>query len=216
MFSVLILVSGSYLLGSIPTAIITGKILKDIDIRDYGSGNAGATNVFRVLGWKAGLVVLSIDMLKGFLAVWLLPGLIPGLWQNTEHRIYWQIAAGIIAVLGHIWTIFAGFRGGKGVGTAAGVFLGLQPVPVLICMFLFIIVVAKTRFVSLGSISSASLLPLILIINKFFLQLEVPVAMLILSLLLVLLIVFTHRQNINRLIHGREHKLTFGQKASMP
>ncbi len=214
MFSIILLAITSYLLGSIPTATIAGKVLKNIDIRQYGSGNAGATNVFRVLGWRAGLLVLIIDILKGFLAAWLLIRLFPQLWSDTDSRIYWQIMAGIIAILGHIWTIFAGFRGGKGVGTAAGVFLGLQPLPVLLCLIIFIFIVAKTRYVSLGSIISASLLPFILLGNKFLLHLDIPVAMLILSILLALLIIFTHRQNIKRLIQGNENKITFSKKES--
>jgi glycerol-3-phosphate acyltransferase PlsY len=213
-FAITILAIISYLLGSIPTAIIAGKVLKNIDIRQYGSGNAGATNVFRVLGWRAGLIVLFIDILKGFLAAWLLVRLFPQLWSDTDFRIYWQITAGIIAILGHIWTIFAGFRGGKGVGTAAGVVLGLQPVPVLICLLVFIFVVVKTRYVSLGSIISAILLPVILLTDNFLLHLDIPMAMIVLSILLALLIIFTHRQNIKRLIQGSENKITFTKKES--
>ena len=212
MFAIILLAISSYLLGSIPTAIITGKILKNIDIRQYGSGNAGATNVFRVLGWRAGLVVLVIDIFKGLLAAGLLIRLFPQLWSDTDYRIYWQIMAGLIAILGHVWTIFAGFHGGKGVGTAAGVMLGLQPFPVLICLIGFIVIVTRTRYVSLGSISSAILLPLILLAQKFLLHLDVPVAMLILSILLALLIVFTHRQNIRRLIQGTENKISLHKK----
>jgi len=212
MYPVILLTVVSYLLGSIPTAIIAGRILKNIDIREHGSGNAGATNVFRVLGWRAGLIVLLIDMLKGFLAAWLLIRLFPGLWSEPDSRIYWQLLAGMIAILGHIWTIFAGFKGGKGVGTAAGVFLGLQPFPVSICILLFILIVAKTRYVSLGSISSAAFLPLILAFNKFLLHLEVPVAMILVSILLAVLIIFTHRENIRRLLQGRENKISFSKK----
>jgi glycerol-3-phosphate acyltransferase PlsY len=212
MYASILLIALSYLSGSIPTAIITGRILKNIDIREHGSGNAGATNVFRVLGWRAGLVVLLIDMLKGFLAAWLLVRVLDGPWSYPDSRIYWQLLAGIIAILGHIWTVFAGFKGGKGVGTAAGVFLGLALLPVLICLILFILVVAKTRYVSLGSISSAVFLPIVLSVNKFFLHFEVPGAMLLVSILLAVLIVFTHRENIKRLIQGRENKISFGRK----
>jgi glycerol-3-phosphate acyltransferase PlsY len=213
-FSIIILALGSYLLGSVPTAIITGRIYKKIDIRQHGSGNAGATNVFRVLGWRAGLLVLIVDIFKGFLAAGLLVRLFPQLWFDLDYRIFWQIMAGLIAILGHIWTIFAGFRGGKGVGTAAGVMLGLQPIPVLICLIVFMVIVARTHYVSLGSISSAILLPLILIGYKFLLHLDVPVAMIILSVLVALLIVFTHRQNIKRLIRGTENKISLNKKES--
>jgi len=212
MLSVIMLAVLSYLLGSIPTAIIAGKVIKNIDIREHGSGNAGATNVFRVLGWQAGLIVLSIDMLKGFLAAWLFIRLFPDLWSGAEMRIYWQMMAGTFAIVGHIWTVFAGFKGGKGVGTAAGVFIGLQPFPVLICILVFIIIVAVTRYVSLGSISGAILLPVILSVQKIFHTSEVPLAVLILSVLLALLIVYTHRQNIKRLLQGTENKIMFSKK----
>jgi glycerol-3-phosphate acyltransferase PlsY len=212
MLSVIMLAVLSYLLGSIPTAIIAGKVIKNIDIREHGSGNAGATNVFRVLGWRAGLIVLSFDMLKGFLAAWLFIRLFPDLWSGVELRIYWQMMAGTFAIVGHIWTVFAGFKGGKGVGTAAGVFIGLQPFPVLICLLVFFIIVAVTRYVSLGSISGAILLPVILSVQKIFHSKEVPLAVLMLSVLLALLIVYTHRQNIKRLLQGTENKLVFNKK----
>ncbi|MFC2088968.1 glycerol-3-phosphate 1-O-acyltransferase PlsY, partial [Calditrichota bacterium] len=203
----LILLLG-YLIGSFPTAIIAGKILKKIDIRDHGSGNAGATNVFRVLGWKAGTVVLIVDIFKGFASVWCVPDISDAV---PEVKIYIQIFAGIAAIAGHIWTIFAKFRGGKGVGTAAGVFLGLQPGPVLICLLVFIGVVFKTRFVSLGSMIAAFLLPIILLVQKFMLNVDIQLPMIVLSIILALLIIITHKENINRLIQGTENKLTFGK-----
>jgi glycerol-3-phosphate acyltransferase PlsY len=202
----------SYLIGSFPTAIIAGRLLKKIDIRDYGSGNAGATNVFRVLGWKAGIIVLIIDMFKGFAPVFWLVNVISDATNNMEIRVYFQILIGVAAIAGHIWSVFTRFRGGKGVGTAAGVFLGLQPFPVIICLFVFIGIVAKTHYVSLGSITGALLLSLILILEKFILQIDVPWAMLILSILLSVLIVITHRENIHRLIHGQENKISFTKK----
>lgn len=209
MLNILLILFVAYLIGSFPTAIIAGKLLKKIDIREHGSGNAGATNVFRVLGWKAGLVVLFIDMFKGFASVWWVPNLAV---VNPEIFIYVQIFAGIAAIAGHIWTIFAKFRGGKGVGTAAGVFLGLQPGPVIICLFIFIGVVYKTKYVSLGSMIAAFLLPIILLVQKFLLQVEIQMPMIVLSVLLALLIIITHRSNINRLIQGTESEFSFGKK----
>jgi len=203
----LVLIFG-YLIGSFPTAIIAGKLLKKIDIHEHGSGNAGATNVFRVLGWKAGTVVLIIDIFKGFAAVWWAPQLIT---VGYDVLIYYQMAAGIAAIAGHIWTIFAKFRGGKGVGTAAGIFLGLLPGPVMICLLVFAGVVYKTRYVSLGSMIAAFLLPIILIIQKFILVVEIQLPLIVLSILLALLIIITHRANINRLIQGTENKLSFGK-----
>jgi glycerol-3-phosphate acyltransferase PlsY len=209
MLNILLILFVAYLIGSFPTALIAGKILKKIDIREHGSGNAGATNVFRVLGWKAGLVVLFIDMFKGFASVWWIPDIAV---VNPEIAVFAQILAGIAAIAGHIWTIFAKFRGGKGVGTAAGVFLGLQPGPVIICLFVFIGVVYKTKYVSLGSMIAAFLLPIILLVQKFFLQVDIEMPMIVLSILLALLIIITHRSNINRLIQGTESEFSFGKK----
>ena len=209
MLNILLTLFIAYLIGSFPTALIAGKLLMKIDIREHGSGNAGATNVFRVLGWKAGLVVLLIDMFKGFASVWWVPGLAV---VNHDVFIYVQILSGIAAIAGHIWTIFAKFRGGKGVGTAAGVFIGLQPAPVMICLIVFIGVVYKTKYVSLGSMIAAFLLPIILLVQKFFLLVEIPMPMIVLSILLAVLIIVTHRANINRLIQGTESEFSFGKK----
>lgn len=195
----------SYLIGSIPTAIIAGKLLKKIDIREHGSGNAGATNVFRILGWKAGLIVLAIDMFKGFAAVWWLVAE----QSSPEMTAMYQILVGVAAICGHIWTVFAGFKGGKGVGTAAGVFLALQPLPVLLSLITFILIVAKTRYVSLGSMVGASLLPVVIFIRKYLFDYQISDLIFILSIILALLIIIMHRENIKRLIAGNENKLSF-------
>jgi len=208
MLEILIVLILSYLVGSIPTAIIAGKLLKKIDIRDHGSGNAGATNVLRVLGWKAALVVLLIDMLKGYAAVTWIVTIIPDV-HNIDTKAIYQIMAGASAICGHIWTIFAGFKGGKGVGTAAGVFFGLQPVPVFICLLVFIGIVSRTKFVSLGSMIGALLLPTILFVQYFFLDKPVPITHIIIAILLALLIVIMHRENIRRLLAGTENKISF-------
>jgi glycerol-3-phosphate acyltransferase PlsY len=198
----------SYLIGSIPTAIIAGKILRKVDIREHGSGNAGATNVLRVLGWKAALLVLLIDMFKGFAAVYWIVNLIPFPANPDTYALY-QILAGLAAIVGHIWTAFAHFKGGKGVGTAAGVFLGLQPLPVFICLLIFIGVVKRSGYVSLGSMTSAILFPIILVLQKYFLQVPVPLPHIIIGIILAALIVITHRENIHRLLEGTENKISF-------
>ena len=208
MLEILIVLILSYLVGSLPTAIIAGKILKKIDIRDHGSGNAGATNVLRVLGWKAALVVLLIDMLKGYAAVTWIVDIIPDVYDIDTKAIY-QIMAGAAVICGHIWTIFAGFKGGKGVGTAAGVFFGLQPIPVFICLLVFIGIVYRTKYVSLGSMISALLLPTILLVQYFFLGKPVPIAHSVIAVLLAVLIFIMHRENINRLVEGNENKISF-------
>lgn len=196
----------AYLFGSFPTAIIAGKLLKKIDIRDYGSGNAGATNVLRTLGWKAALVVLLIDMMKGFVPVFWIAALIH---PQAETLIYYQILAAISAIAGHIWTIFAGFKGGKGVGTSAGVFMGLAPIPLLSALVFFIIIVFLTRFVSLGSISAALILLLVLSYQKFIALIFIPDVLYYLTVVVVALIWYAHRENIGRLLKGEESKVSF-------
>jgi acyl phosphate:glycerol-3-phosphate acyltransferase len=196
----------AYLFGSFPTAIIAGKLLKKIDIREHGSGNAGATNVVRVLGWQAGLVVLLIDMFKGFVPVfWLTPILV----ASAENVIYFQILAAIMAIIGHIWTIFAGFKGGKGVGTAAGVFLGIAPMALSIALVFFIAIVALTRYVSLGSLVAALIFAVTLAIQKYVLLVAVPDVLMIIGIIVVVLIWFAHRENIKRLLSGTESKISF-------
>jgi len=197
-----------YLFGSFPTAIIAGKMLRKIDIREYGSGNAGATNVFRVLGWKAGVTVLLIDMLKGFIPVFWLAPLIYG--TTGEYLVYYQILAAVGAIAGHVWTIFAGFKGGKGVGTSAGVFLGLAPWPLTIALVVFIIVVALTRYVSLGSLLAALTFLVMLLIQKYVWSMQIPDVLVYLGTAVVILIWYAHRTNIKRLLQGTENKISFG------
>lgn len=199
----------AYLFGSFPTAIIAGKLLKKIDIRDYGSGNAGATNVLRVLGWKAGLAVLLIDMFKGFVPVYWLTEMIAGAGENL---IYYQILAAVLAIAGHIWTIFAGFRGGKGVGTAAGVFLGLAPLALSLSLIAFIIVVAFSKYVSLGSLIGSLTLAITLSVQKFVLNHYIPDVLLYVGIVIVILIWVAHRENIKRLLTGTENKVSFSSK----
>ena len=202
----------AYIIGSIPTAVIAGRLLKQIDIREHGSGNAGATNVFRVLGWKPGLTVLLIDMLKGFIVVFYLSALVP--YNNGLDYVLIQVAGGLAAILGHIFTLFASFRGGKGVGTAAGVFLGLEPLTVLICLLIFIVIVWITRYVSLGSLIAACMLPLLLSVKLYLLKMPVSPYIFYISLILLATIIITHRSNIKRLINGQENKLTFSHQGT--
>jgi glycerol-3-phosphate acyltransferase PlsY len=211
MIDALIILVISYVIGSIPTAIIAGKWLKKIDIREHGSGNAGATNVFRTLGWKAGIIVLLIDMFKGFVPVFWIAGIFH---QNPETLIYFQLLAGISAIAGHIWTVFAGFKGGKGVGTSAGVFLGLAPLALGIALLMFIIIVWLTRYVSLGSILAALTLLIILCLQKFVFDMYVPDILLYVCTVIVILIWIAHKDNIKRLLKGEENKLKFGKEKS--
>lgn len=202
------MVLASYLLGSIPTSIIAVKLLKGIDIREYGSGNAGATNVFRVMGWKIGLAVLIIDMAKGYIPTILFYKL--GMKGVDWPIINLQILAGLSAIFGHIWTVFAGFKGGKGVGTGAGMLIGLTSFAVFIGIIVFIIVVSISRFVSLGSIIASLSVPVTVIVQNQS-QVTFPLQLFILSLFVPVLIIYTHRENIQRLLKGEESRIQFGK-----
>lgn len=209
----------SYLVGSIPNSIIVSKLVKGIDIRDYGSHNAGGTNVMRVLGWKYGILVILLDALKGVVAVVIVARLHYGSMPFVNATPFddltlVQIIAGIAAVLGHIWTVFAGFKGGKGIATALGMLLMLVTVDMLIAIGVFVIVVTISRYVSLGSILGAISVPLTLIIreNVFNVNIHSYNTILPFVIFVSLLVVFTHRKNVVRLINGNENKLSFSKK----
>lgn len=194
----------AYLLGSIPTAVWVGKIFHHIDVREHGSGNAGATNVMRVLGVKTGIPVLLIDMLKGWFAVYLIH------FQNkivfgSEAWMLVAISLGIFAVVGHIYPVFAGFRGGKGVATIAGVCIALHPLATLSALAVFILILIIWKYVSVSSISAGLSFPVwvILVFQSEFLSLW------IFSGLAALLLIYTHRANIKRLIKGEEKQASF-------
>lgn len=209
----------SYLVGSIPTSIIISKAVKGIDIRNYGSGNAGGTNVMRVLGWKHGVLVILLDALKGAIAVVLIARLHYGVlpFQNVspfDDFTLVQIIAGISAVIGHIWTIFAGFKGGKGIATALGMLLMIITVDMLIAVGIFLIVVSISRYVSLGSIVSAVVVPLSMVFRENVLHTHIEGYNTLLPFVIgvSLLVIFTHRKNLVRLINGTENKLSFNKK----
>ncbi len=205
----------SYLVGSIPTSIIYSKYFRGIDIRKYGSGNPGGTNVFRVLGWKPGVGVMIFDGLKGFIAVAIIariyydPVLAGGDLLIEEFTLV-QIIAGASAILGHIWTVFAGFKGGKGIATAAGMLVGIAPVEFTVSMVVFSIVLVSSRFVSLGSISAAVAFPLTLFFrwNVFNAEIQDYFVLVYFSIGIAALLIYTHRSNIKRLIKGTENKLS--------
>lgn len=197
----LILVILAYMIGSVPTAVWISKSQFNIDIRDYGSGNAGATNTFRVLGAKWGTTVMLIDMLKGLLAA-KLALLLPYYVQNDFARTNFQIGLGLAAVLGHIFPLWAEFRGGKGVATLFGLVLAISPWTALGCVGIFLLVLFLTRFVSLSSILASLAFPIFIIIifnvdNEAYRIFAVAVA---------LLVILTHQKNITRLLRGSESK----------
>ena len=197
----LILIFAAYLIGSIPTSIIAGKLLCGVDIREHGSRNPGATNTFRVLGWKIGVTVGAIDIFKGFFAVWFLASWIPD--PGPVAPDLRLIIAGLAAVLGHVYTVFAGFKGGKGVGTAFGVFLGLAPAPSLIVLATWIVLVYATGYVSVGSIGAAAVLPLAILASGAAGG-NVSVPIVVLAFLVSGLVIYRHRINIVRLMRGEE------------
>ncbi|MCH7974045.1 MAG: glycerol-3-phosphate 1-O-acyltransferase PlsY [Bacteroidetes bacterium] len=209
----------SYLLGSIPNSIILSKMAKGIDIREHGSGNAGGTNVIRVLGFKLGLSVIFLDALKGALAVIVIARLFSGsmpfnnLTPFDDFTLV-QIIAGISAVIGHIWTIFAGFKGGKGIATALGMLLIIITIDMLIAVGVFLIVVSISRYISLGSISAAITVPLALFARENIFHVNIPGYHILLPFIIIisLLVILTHRENITRLLKGNESKLNFTKK----
>jgi len=204
----------SYLTGSIPTSIITGKLLKGIDIRDHGSGNAGATNVYRLLGWKAGVFVSIVDIGKGTFATLVISSIRYG-GDALPIDIYLvQLIAGVSVVIGHMWTIFAGFKGGKGVATAAGMILGLYPFAVIFSLCVFAIAVFLTGFVSLGSILASATLPVTLFILERYFSQEIPDFLFWFSVGVASMIIIAHHSNIRRLINGTES--SFKKKKNNP
>jgi glycerol-3-phosphate acyltransferase PlsY len=213
MISVAIIAVLSYLVGSIPTAIIVARALKGIDIRQHGSGNAGGTNVIRVLGWKAGVFVIVCDMAKGLFATMIIAQLMHVLpFANArpfDQFPVMQIVAGCAAMLGHIWTLFAGFKGGKGIATAGGMLLGIAPIEVAVSLGMFMIVFLISHYVSLGSLTAAATFPLTMVMRENVFLVDIPSyhTLVWFSVAISLLIIYTHRANIQRLIKGTENRI---------
>jgi glycerol-3-phosphate acyltransferase PlsY len=191
----------SYLLGSIPFSVIVGYAFAGVDIRKHGSGNAGATNVYRVAGPIAAVLATVLDVGKGALPVLLAKYLFP--------ELAWvQVASGFAAVVGHVFPIFAGLRGGKGINTLLGMFLILLPIEIGVCLFVFGIIFVLTRIVSAGSILAGVSLSLIVLIEKYLMGKNISPLLLSACIGVSLLVLFTHRANIRRLTKGEERKLT--------
>jgi glycerol-3-phosphate acyltransferase PlsY len=215
MIPVGVIVVLSYLIGSIPTSIIVARRVKGIDIRQHGSGNAGGTNVFRVLGWRAGVFVILMDMAKGLLATVVVAKIMYGALPFPNRTPFddftvVQIIAGCAAILGHVWTVFAGFRGGKGIATAGGMLLGVAPVEVGVSFAVFVIVFLATQYVSLGSLSAAVTFPLTMFFRENVFMVEVPGyrTLIYFAIAIAALIIYTHRSNIVRLLRGNENRIT--------
>jgi glycerol-3-phosphate acyltransferase PlsY len=204
-----------YLVGSIPTSIIVTKIKEGVDIRDHGSGNAGGTNVIRVLGLRYGLIVIAVDIFKGYVATMFVPMLMYGPIPFANRTPFddftvVQLICGSAAILGHVWTVFGGFRGGKGMATAGGMLLGMAPVEILVSIVVFSIVLILSRYVSLGSLSAAVAFPLTMFLreNIFHVEVEGYSTLIFFSIGISLLLIYTHRANITRLLKGTENRLT--------
>ena len=198
----LIIIVLAYLIGSIPTSVWVSKYFFDFDIRDYGSGNAGATNTFRVLGATWGTLVMVIDMLKGVAAV-KLALMLPDYLDTPVRLTNLQIGLGLAAVVGHIFPIWAEFRGGKGVATLFGMVLGIQPIVAVCCVGVFLLVLYLTRFVSLSSILASVAFPIFILV--IFNEPE-PLYR-IFAIAVGLLVLLTHQKNIGRLLKGNEGKV---------
>ena len=203
--TLLLVASFGYLVGSFSTAVVVGRLVYGSDIRTLGSGNAGAANMLRALGWKPAVLVLAVDIAKGFLPALLAPTLQLDALTSVEEVL--PLVAGAAAVLGHCFPLFAGFRGGKGVATAAGMGLALFPGTVFICLAVFATIVLATRLVSLASVGASVAMPVALLVGRVGLGRHTPGETLVATALLAGFIVFTHRANLSRLLQGTEPKL---------
>lgn len=198
---IIILTLVAYLLGSIPTSVWVGKGYHGIDIRDYGSGNAGATNTFRVLGTQVGIFVLFLDIVKGITAASLVHYL-PFLHEGTDRFVNIQLLFGLVAVIGHIFPVFEQFKGGKGIATLFGMLIGIHYAIALAILGLFIVVLLLTKYVSLSSILAAIAFPLFTI---FVFKRDEPL-FIAFGIAAAVMVVLTHKKNISRLLNGDESK----------
>jgi len=219
MLNLLVILILSYLVGSIPTSIILSKLVRGIDIREHGSGNAGGSNVFRVLGWKYGVLTILLDATKGAIAVILIARLYFGSFPFANATPFddftlVQILAGVFAVIGHVWTIFAGFKGGKGIATGLGILITIVTVDMLLALGIFVLVVSLSKYISLGSISAAVAVPLIMVVreNVFGVHIIGYHTILPFVILLAFFVIYTHRSNISRILNGVESKISLSKK----
>ena len=194
----------AYLLGSIPTSVWYGRAFFRVDVRDFGSGNAGATNTFRVLGKRAGTIVLLCDMLKGYSAALLATLLLQSGYIAETNVLMFNLIFGLIAVVGHLYPVFAQFRGGKGVATLLGMVLATHPEVAVVCIGIFLLVVIASQYVSLGSLLAALSFPILLLLRVFG-QKESPL-LIVFGFVVFLLVVLTHKKNISRIISGQESR----------
>ena len=206
----------SYLLGSTPSAIWVGKAFKGIDVREHGSGNAGTTNTFRVLGVPFGVTVFVLDFMKGFVSSFWISGLAffwfsgPLAPPNWDVEAFLSISCGMAAVFGHMFPVFAGCKGGKGAATACGMLFGIEPISIGISFALFGLIVWTTRYVSLASIVSTAIYPITLLIMRYGLNRYVDGSIIIIAAMIAFGIIYKHKVNIGRLIAGTENRVGAG------
>ena len=211
--SLLLLILVSYLIGSIPFALIVGKLFKGIDIRNYGSGNLGSTNAIRVLGIPLGLLVQALDIGKGLFAVYIASSFYYGHlpFENLtpfQDITVLKIIAGLSAVLGHTFTVFANFKGGKGINTALGMLISLAPVDVLISIGVFVLILISSGYVSLGSIIASFFFPVVMFIRENYFDVGIYGynTLIFFSIAVSVLLIYNHRSNIKRLLYGDENR----------
>ena len=196
----------AYLTGAFPSAVWVGKTFYKIDVREFGSGNAGATNTFRVLGKKAGIPVLIMDIFKGWVCVNYI-SFLTNIPQSAEAVFEIQLAFGIAAVIGHLFPIYTGFRGGKGIATLLGLLIGLHAVAALYSILVFVIVFHISKYVSLASIIASIAFPVLVILILG----STNVSLNLFAFFVPILSLITHQKNIERLLRGEETKVKFGK-----
>lgn len=212
MLSLVIILILSYLAGSIPGSVWVGKSLYGVDVRRHGSGNAGATNVFRVLGWKAGVLATCVDLGKGLLAAGVIASIrldaLPSGVEVWQMETVVRLMAGVAAIIGHMYPVWAGFKGGKGVNTSAGVLFALTPITMWITLAVFFLVLLSSRYVSLASLSAVVAFPSTIAIRRYLFGIDaLDPSLLIFSIVMALGIILAHRSNIQRLLRGTESRL---------
>lgn len=214
MLALIVVILLSYLIGSIPSSLWTGKLFFKVDIRNHGSGNAGATNTFRILGWKAGTAVLLFDFGKGLLCTTLVSRLAWNIGSDPI-QIYpgWDIEpmlliiCGVAAVIGHMFPVYANFSGGKGAATACGMLYGIEPISISISLAVFLIMMFSTHYVSVGSISGSIVYPITQLILRYGFGWDIDGSILIFSSALAIGIIIKHKGNIKRLLNGTENRV---------
>lgn len=213
MLNLIGIIIASYIIGSIPSALIVGKIFKKIDLRNYGSGNLGSTNAFRVLGVPLGILVQIMDIAKGLLVVLVVTEYFYSHLPFTNYTPFEDITvakiiAGVSAIIGHTYSVFAGFKGGKGINTALGVLISLSPVDVGISIGFFVLTVLSSGYVSLGSIVASFVFPLMMFIRENFFKVNISGydTLIFFSIAVSVLLIYNHRENIKRLLYGNENR----------